>query len=74
MPTASRFWTIYSFRDPGVFSRPNAQRGTAVVLGAAEYERLLEEIEVLRDVRQAEQQMEAGLGTRSSTSSPGIAR
>ena len=40
------------------------QRGhsTAVVLGAAEYERLIEEIEILRDVRQAEQQLEAGLG------------
>ncbi len=30
--------------------------------GAAEYERLMEEIEILRDVRQAEQQMEAGQG------------
>ena len=40
------------------------QRGhsTAVVLGVAEYERLMEEIEVLRDVRQAEQQLDAGLG------------
>ncbi len=40
------------------------QRGhsTAVVLGAAEYERLMEEIEILRDVRQAERQLEAGLG------------
>ncbi len=40
------------------------QRGhsTAVVLGAADYERLIEEIEILRDVRQAEQQLEAGLG------------
>ncbi len=40
------------------------QRGhsTAVVLGAAEYERLMEEIEILRDVRQAEQQLEAGRG------------
>ncbi len=40
------------------------QRGhsTAVGLGAAEYERLIEEIEILRDVRQAEQQMEGGLG------------
>ncbi len=40
------------------------QRGhsTAVVLGATEYERLMEEVEVLRDVRQAEQQLEAGLG------------
>lgn len=40
------------------------QRGhsTAVVLGAAEYESLMEEVEVLRDVRQAERQLENGLG------------
>ncbi len=40
------------------------QRGhsAAVVLSVAEYERLMEEIEVLREVRVAEQQLEAGLG------------
>ncbi len=43
-------------------SRPNAQRDTAVVLSATEYGRLLEENEILRDVCQAQEQMEAGLG------------
>jgi len=40
------------------------QRGhsTAVVLGVSEYERLLEEVELLRDVRQAERQLNEGLG------------
>jgi len=38
------------------------QRGhsTAVVLDVAEYERLLEEIEVLRDIQTAERQLKAG--------------
>lgn len=40
------------------------QRGhsTAVVLSATEYERLVEEVELLRDVREAERQLEAGMG------------
>lgn len=40
------------------------QRGhsAAVVLGVAEYERLLDEVELLREVRQAERQLDAGMG------------
>ena len=40
------------------------QRGhsAAVVLGVSEYERLLDEVEMLRDVRQAERQLADGLG------------
>ena len=40
------------------------QRGhsAAVVLGVSEYERLLDEVEILRDVRQAERQLKEGLG------------
>ena len=37
-------------------------RGTAVVLDAEEYERLMEELELLRDVRKAEEQLDAGAG------------
>lgn len=40
------------------------QRGhsTAVVLSAAEYERLIEEVELLRDIREAERQLDEGRG------------
>jgi len=40
------------------------QRGhsTAVVLGVADYEDIVEEIELLRDVRKAVRQLEAGKG------------
>jgi antitoxin YefM len=40
------------------------QRGhsTAVVLGVSEYERLLDQVEMTRDVHQAEHQLDAGLG------------
>jgi antitoxin YefM len=37
-------------------------RSTAVVLAVAEYERLIEKIELLSDVRTAVQQIEAGQG------------
>lgn len=37
-------------------------RGAAVLLGAAEYEALMEEVEFLRDVRVSELQLEAGQG------------
>lgn len=36
--------------------------GAAVVLAIAEYERLIGELELLRDVQLAEQQLEAGQG------------
>ncbi len=35
-------------------------RGAAVVLGIEAYEKLLDEIEMLRDVRDAEDQVDAG--------------
>jgi prevent-host-death family protein len=40
------------------------QRGhsAAVVLGVGEYERMLEEIELLKDIRTAESQIESGKG------------
>lgn len=40
------------------------QRGhsTAVLLGVADYERLLDELEMMRDVHQAERQLGQGLG------------
>ncbi len=40
------------------------QRGhsTAVLLGVSEYESLLDEVEMLRDVREAERQVDEGLG------------
>ena len=37
-------------------------RSSAVVLAAAEYERMIEEIELLRDVRTSVSQIEAGQG------------
>ena len=37
-------------------------RGAAVLLGAAEYEALMDELEFLRDVRVSELQLEAGQG------------
>ena len=37
-------------------------RGTAVVLDANEYERLVEELELLRDIRTAEEELAAGGG------------
>ncbi len=37
-------------------------RGAAVLLGLERYEALLEEIELLRDVRRAEEEIEAGKG------------
>lgn len=36
--------------------------GTAVVLDAREYERLMDELELLRDVRKAEAELDAGEG------------
>jgi len=40
------------------------QRGhsTVVLLGVADYERLLDELEMMRDVHQAERQLDEGLG------------
>lgn len=45
------------------------QRGhtSAVVLGVAEYQRLLDEVELLRDVHTALQQIERGEGVPHST-------
>ena len=45
------------------FQRDHAQ---AVLIGAAEYEELVEELELLRDVRTAESQIDAGEGVAQS--------
>ena len=45
-------------------------RGAAVLLGAAEYEALMEELELLRDVRLSDLQLEKGEGI----SHAGVAR
>jgi len=37
-------------------------RSVAVLLDVSEYERLLEELEILRDLRTAQEQLDAGLG------------
>jgi antitoxin YefM len=37
-------------------------RGTAVLLGVSQYEALVDELELLRDVRKAEKQLDAGRG------------
>jgi antitoxin YefM len=37
-------------------------RGAAVLLGAADYEQLIDELEVLRDLRSAEAQVDTGEG------------
>ena len=55
--------TIGQLRDTG---RPvvltEHGRGAAVLLGIADYEALLDEVDLLRDVRTAEEQLAAGEG------------
>ncbi len=67
-PRASRVWSprLAEFRQIEQFSMEVTDASSSESTGpdacTAELERLIGEIEILRDVRQAEQQMEAGLG------------